>query len=332
MSTDLIGMKKTLFEASFGSVSRKVGTAIEALLRIDRIIGLAYIIEGKLYGTSLLAMRRDQPDPPRIILEHFIHLVGTSLQRKKAEVELKKKMVELLSVNKELEQFAHANAELEQFAFIASHNLQQPLRTISNYMQIFEEDYSDKIDDKAREYLLVINDAAKRMISQLDSLLDFSRLGRNLKLSKVDCNKIINNVLADLETMIVASDASIEVSNMPELNVYESEFSQLFQNLIVNAIKFQKPDSKPKIKISSEKSKTKWKFSINDNGIGISSRSFHKIFDIFQRLHKDAEYEGHGIGLAFCKKIVELHKGNIWVESTVGQGTTFYFTIANLTE
>ncbi len=458
ITNEMIGVRKTLHEASFGAIPRLVGTAIQALLKVDRIIGVAYMIEGELYGTSLLLMEKGVPDPPKEILENFVALAAISLrrkraeqlleesmehlneaqklahigvwdwkpdidkvtwtdelyniagldpmlpaptykehsrlytpaswellktgvekamktgksyqlelelirpngdsryintfggakfdskgqvielfgtvqditERKKSEKELLIKMAEITTLNKELEIFAHANEELEQFAFIASHNLQQPLRTISNYTKIINEDYSEQIDDKGHQYLKIINDATKRMIIQLDSLLNFSRLGRNLNLTKVDCKKIIDNVVADLETIIVSSNASIEIDNMPVLNVYESEFSQLFQNLITNAIKFQKKGSHPKIKIKSEKINTKWKFSVSDNGIGIASKDFEKIFEIFQRLHKDADYIGHGIGLSFCRKIVQLHKGEMWVESATGHGTTFHFTIANL--
>ncbi|MEI6049901.1 MAG: ATP-binding protein [Bacteroidota bacterium] len=262
-------------------------------------------------------------------------MIGTMqdiTERKEAAEELKKKVDELTTINKELEKFAHANAELEQFAFIASHNLQQPLRTISNFVQIFKEDYSGVFDDKAHQYLHVVDDATRRMTVLLNSLLDFSRLGRNLNLTNVDCKKIIDDVITDLGELIITSNAGIEVADMPELNVYESEFRQLFQNLIVNAIKFRGKDTQPKIQINSEYLNEKWKFTVSDNGIGIAAKNFEKIFDIFQRLHTDAEYQGSGIGLAFCKKIVHLHKGEIWLESTIGQGTTFYFTIPNLTE
>lgn len=332
MTTDIVGSRKTLHEVSFGAISRPVGTAIEALLNIDRFIGLAYVIEGKLYGTSILGMSKDHQDPTKKILENFVHLAATALQRKKIEAELKIKIDEILSTNKKLEQFAHANEELEQFAFIASHNLQQPLRTVSNYVQIFEEDYSASFDEKAHTYLKVVKDSVNRMMILLNSLLDFSRLGRNLKLTEKDCRQLINNVIADLESLLTASDASIEVHEMPVLYLYESEFSQLIQNLVINAIKFQKKDNKPKISISAEKMDSKWKFSVSDNGIGIAPKYYDKIFEIFQRLHNDSEYKGSGIGLAFCKKIVQLHKGDIWIESAEGQGTTFHFTIANLIE
>jgi PAS domain S-box-containing protein len=223
-----------------------------------------------------------------------------------------------------------ANKELEQLTYIASHDLQEPLRTISNYMQVFEEDYLERLDDNARNYILSVNNAARRMSILVGALLDFSRLGRKKKLAFVDCKKTIANVIADLQSLINKTNATIDVGEMPELNIYEIETGQLFQNLIANAIKFQKKGVPPQIQIRSKKINEKWQFSVSDNGIGIAPAHYERIFDIFQRLHNNDEYEGNGIGLANCKKIVELHHGKIWIESTLGNGTTFNFTIPQL--
>jgi len=233
--------------------------------------------------------------------------------------------------NKEKEKRANelviANKELEQFAYIASHDLREPLRTVSNYMHVFEEDYLDLLDDKALNYLHVVNNSTKRMSILIKSLLDFSRLGHNLKSTNVDFKRLIEDVIADLETLIKTSKTIIEVSEMPELNVYEAEIREVFQNLITNAIKFRRKGVGPKIQIISKKINEYWKFSVSDNGIGVESAHFERIFIIFQRLHTNEEYEGNGIGLANCKKIVQLHLGKIWVESNLGQGSTFHFTI-----
>jgi len=256
--------------------------------------------------------------------------------------EKEKRAAELIIANKTLVfqneekgkraiELAVANKELEQFAYIASHDLQEPLRTVANYMKVFEEEYEGLLDDNAHKYLHSVNNATNRMSMLIKSLLDFSRLGRNSTLAKVDCKKIINEVMADLETMIKASGAVIEVTEMPELNVYETEMRQVFQNLIINAIKFQEKDTRPEIKISAEKINEEWKFSVSDNGIGIAPEYFERVFNIFQRLHSKEEYKGSGIGLANCKKIIQLHKGDIWVQSKPGQGSTFFFTISNLT-
>ncbi|MGZ4076055.1 MAG: ATP-binding protein [Bacteroidia bacterium] len=243
-----------------------------------------------------------------------------------------KRAAELIMSNKELEFQIDANNTLEQYTYVVSHNLQEPLRTVSNYIQILEDDYSEILDGNARQHLHLIADSAKRMSTLLDSLADISRLGRNIKLTNVDCRKIIDDVIADLENIIKTSNAIIEIKEMPVLNVYEVEMRQLFQNLIANAIKFQTKGVQPKIQIRSEKAKGKWKFFVADNGIGIAPSHFKKIFDIFQRLHTDKKYEGSGIGLANCKKIVQLHQGEICVESNNGQGSIFSFTISNLAQ
>jgi PAS domain S-box-containing protein len=222
------------------------------------------------------------------------------------------------------------NKELEQFAYVASHDLQEPLRTVSNYMQIFEEDYLAHLDDDARKYITSVNNATKRMSTLVKALLEFSRLGRNSKLAHVNCFKLIDNVVSDLQTLIKSTNAIIHVAEMPNLNLYEIETRQLFQNLILNAIKFRKKNTTPEVHIYTMKVNEKWQFSVRDNGIGITPAHFERIFDIFQRLHTHDEYEGSGIGLANCKRIVELHQGEIWVESTLGEGATFNFTIPHL--
>jgi light-regulated signal transduction histidine kinase (bacteriophytochrome) len=253
--------------------------------------------------------------------------------------EKEKRAAELIIANKKLafqnkekekraKELTIANKELEQFTYIASHDLREPLRTVSNYMKVFEEDYSELLDDNGHRYLHSINNATKRMSQLIKSLLDFSRLGRNINFTLVDCKTLIYDVIADLETMIKTSNAVIEVEQMPILKLYETEIRQVFQNLITNSIKFHKKDTPPKIQIRSEKLNEKWKFAVCDNGIGIAPEHFERVFDIFQRLHiNEEEYEGNGIGLANCKKIIQLHQGEIWIESIIEQGTTFYFTI-----
>ena len=219
------------------------------------------------------------------------------------------------------------NQELEQFAYVASHDLQEPLRTVSNYMQVFEEDYKDLLDDEAFKYINSVKNATKRMGTLIKALLEFSRLGKDRKLVQINFDKLVNEVLTDLQTIIKSTDARIDVSPLPVLWVYEVEMRQLFQNLISNAIKFREKDVRPVIKIQGKQSAGKWTFSISDNGIGISPIHFKRIFEIFQRLHTANDYEGNGIGLANCKKIVELHQGEIWVESELGKGSDFKFTI-----
>jgi chemotaxis family two-component system sensor kinase Cph1 len=253
-------------------------------------------------------------------------------ERMQAEEELRNRMVELTNAYRQLQQYMFDNEELKQFTYISSHQLQQPLRTIKNFVQMLEEDYQALFDNKAIKYLKTIKDSAARMNSLILALSQYSRLGVKKKLQTVDCNELLNNVMADLDSLIKTSGAYIEVTNMPVLNVYEAEIRQVFQNLIENAIKFQKRNNRPEILICSKNIENRWQFSISDNGIGIHQDQYGKIFDIFQRLHRNEEqYAGNGIGLAFCKKIIELHQGKIWVESNSKEGVTFYFTLANLT-
>jgi signal transduction histidine kinase len=246
--------------------------------------------------------------------------------------EKEKRATELITINKELEQYSNANKELMQFAYTASHQLQEPLRTVTNFTQIIEEEYEVLLDENAQKHLHIIKDAIKRMSILINSLLDFSRLGLNKLLISVDCNKLIADVIADLDTLIKTTNTVIEVAKMPVLNIYDTEIRQLFQNLIINSIKFQKKNSQPKIQIWSQKIDKKWRFSVSDNGIGIAPIHFDRVFEIFQRLHTNEEgYKGTGIGLAYCKKIVQFHKGDIWIESNKKEGVTFHFTIPILT-
>jgi signal transduction histidine kinase len=245
--------------------------------------------------------------------------------------EKERRLTELKTKNSELEQFTFANQELRQFAFIASHELQQQVGTISNYVQKLHREYEELLDANAINYLYSVKYAATGMTMMINSLSNFSRLGLNKKLIYCDCRQLIDNVITDLESIITTSNTFIEVGDMPKLNLYEIEISQLFRNLILNAIRSRKTDTQLQIKINSEKTDEEYRFSISDNGTGIAPDHFEKIFDIFHRLHNDEEYEGSGIGLAYCKKVVRLHDGEIWVESNVGRGSTFYFTIPSLT-
>ncbi len=238
-------------------------------------------------------------------------------ERKNAETILKRKTEELELKNK----------ELEQFAFVASHDLQEPLRTISSFVELLELDYKGKLDGYADKYIHFILDASERMRVLIKNLLDYSRIGRSQDLERIDCNIIVKNVLEDLSSQIMESDAKITVDKLPIILGHELEMIQLFQNLISNAIKFMKKEVKPIISIHAEKENQFWKFSVSDNGIGMEAKYKEKIFIIFQRLHSRDQYPGTGIGLAHCKKIVELHGGEIWVVTNPDKGSTFYFTI-----
>ncbi|HET7819595.1 MAG TPA: PAS domain S-box protein [Bacteroidia bacterium] len=220
-----------------------------------------------------------------------------------------------------------SNKELEQFAYVASHDLQEPLRNITNFIILLEESLQEKLNEESKEFLTIITKSTDRMKTLIRELLNFSRIGRNRTIRKIDYNKVVKEVLLDMDFIIRENKAKIQVSNLPITNGNEIEIKQLFQNLISNAIKFKKKDTIPEINIRCIEKKEELEFSVSDNGIGIKEEYLKKIFLIFQRLHTEEEYPGTGIGLSTCKKIVELNDGKIWVSSSPGNGSTFYFTL-----
>lgn len=242
-----------------------------------------------------------------------------------------------ITVRKEYEQLLRLqnnkmeakNKELEQFVYIASHDLQEPVRTVSTFSQILSAEYADRYDDDAKTMFMHINQSTDRMSHLLKGLLDYGRLGRDPEKKQVDCNILVQEVCNDLSAAIQSSNAIIQAEDLPTLTAYETELRVLFQNLIGNALKFKKPNNKPIINIGAKRLENKWQMHVRDNGIGINQKHQEKIFTIFQRLHKRDEYEGHGIGLAKVKKIVELHEGEISVSAEPQVGTTFLFTISD---
>jgi light-regulated signal transduction histidine kinase (bacteriophytochrome) len=223
------------------------------------------------------------------------------------------------------------NKELEQFAYVASHDLQEPLRTISSFVGFLTDEYYGKLDDNANSYLTYISQASERMQTLIKDLLDYSRIGRKIILQEVDCNAVLSDVLADLSSAIEETHAKIAApEELPVVRGYATELKQLFQNMISNSIKFHREGEPPVITISCKKNAGAWEFSFRDNGIGIEAQHHERIFIIFQRLHNRLEYEGSGIGLSHCKKIVELHRGKIWVDSQLGGGSNFQFTILKM--
>jgi len=222
------------------------------------------------------------------------------------------------------------NKELEQFAYIASHDLQEPLRTVSSLVDYVYSEYYDKLDDNAKMSFDFMKQANSRMSDLINGLLEYSRLGVNPEATMVDLNELVKSVLSDMSSTINESRAQIRIGSLPVLTINSTEIGLLFQNLISNAIKFRKADHAPEIDISAEKNGNEWTFCIKDDGIGIDPQNQGKIFEMFQRLNKRSEYSGSGIGLAHCKKIIDLHEGKIWVDSQPGIGSSFYFTLKSI--
>jgi signal transduction histidine kinase len=233
--------------------------------------------------------------------------------------------------NEELEQLVvdlkRSNSELEQYAYVASHDLQEPLRNITNYVNLLGERISNDIDGETAYYLNIIINSAEKMRSLIQNILLYSLIGKDRTTIKIDCNKVLNEVLIDMRFSIRKNQARIRAGTLPVIEGNRSEIKQLFQNLISNAIKYKKKGVAPEIYIHCEDKNTEWEFSFTDNGIGIEEKYFNKLFKVFQRLHSEHDYPGAGIGLAICKKIVSLYGGKIWVSSKAGKGSTFYFTI-----
>jgi PAS domain S-box-containing protein len=225
------------------------------------------------------------------------------------------------------DEMQRSNTELEQFAYVISHDLQEPLRMVSSYTQLLAKRYSNKLDADADEFIAYAVDGAKRMQTLLHDLLDYSRVGtRGKPFSLVNCEHIVEQAMANLKIAIEECGASVSYDVLPTIMGDEGQLARLFQNLIGNAIKFRQEEA-PQVYISAQRRNNMVTFSVKDNGIGIDRQHSQSIFEIFRRLHTKEEYPGTGMGLAICKKIVERHGGHISVQSQLGQGSTFYFSV-----
>ncbi|MGC4096131.1 MAG: ATP-binding protein [Nitrospira sp.] len=231
------------------------------------------------------------------------------------------------AVNKMTEQLVNSNNELGRFAYVASHDLQEPLRTISSYISLYYSDYHDKLDDNEKRYLDTISRAVSRMQLLIAGILEYSQVGQEKKSSVIDTQKLVEEVVSNLDVTIRENKVEINMGELPVIQGYP-ELALLFQNLVVNAIKFRKTNELCVITINAFDKKTVWEFSIADNGIGIEKKYQEQIFTLFNKLHSRKEYPGAGIGLAHALKIAEMHGGKIWVESYPGKGSTFFFTIS----
>jgi len=246
-----------------------------------------------------------------------LHLQKEIVQRADAEASLRQTAQDL----------ERSNRDLEQFAYVASHDLQEPLRAVGGYVKLLQHRFPDKLDAAAREYITGAAAGAERMQGLITDLLAFSRVGtQGGAFAPADLNALLSNALNNLQVTITESGAKITSDPLPTLPVDGTQIAQLFQNLIGNAIKFRSARA-PEIHVGARQEKERWLFWVRDNGIGIEPQYSERIFQIFQRLHTRKQYPGTGIGLAICKKIVERHGGAIWVESQLAQGSTFYFSI-----
>jgi signal transduction histidine kinase len=259
-------------------------------------------------------------------IENEIYTRAQQVQQVNAQLETKVKE-RTMSLAQHMQELRHKIEELEQFAYVASHDLQEPLRTLVSCIEFLEEKPGMADDEETKEYMRFIRQASERMQMLITDLLQYSRLGREKTWSAVDCNELVQVIMDDLQTSIRESGAHVSFEQLPVVRALPMELKQLFQNLLSNAIKFRKKQEAPVIRISAQPAEGGWQFTIADNGIGIDLKHHERIFQIFQRLHTRKDYEGNGVGLAFCKKIVEMHDGRLWVESKPGQGAVFHFII-----
>ena len=288
---------------------------LDLLSNIANAIG--NVLDSRLHHTQL-AKTTEQ------LLNRTCALIASNRQLK---VEVKdRKRAETVQA-KLTEELARSNGELEQLAYVASHDLQEPLRMVASYLQLLEKKYQDRLDADAHEYIAFAVDGAKRMQTLINDLLRYSRVGTGASpLQPTDCEAVVGTVLRSLRVAIEESGARVEHGELPVVMGDAAQLTQLFQNLIANAIKFRSGQA-PRIILRAEAENGFWRFEVQDNGIGIAAEYFDRIFVMFQRLHSRSAYPGTGIGLAICKKIVERHGGRIWVESEPEQGTVFKFTL-----
>ena len=299
--------------------------ALEILRRADRHIPLILVTGALNSVTAVECVKQGATD--YVLKDHLSRLtlaVRRALDEKRLIEERTRAQDEL---TRKAEELARSNRDLEQFAYVASHDLQEPLRMVAAYTQLLAEQYRGKLDAEAEKYLGYVVEGALRMQALVQDLLAFSRVGRNGSARKsVDCNAVMLEVQQNLAVVIQETSALIRQGPLPLVNSDRVHMVQLFQNLVGNALKFRGSRS-PEITISAQRRGPEWEFAVTDNGIGIAPQHRELIFVIFQRLHTRAECPGNGVGLAICKKIVEQHGGRIWVESEPGQGATFRFTL-----
>jgi PAS domain S-box-containing protein len=283
-------------------------------------------VGGEFYGVMEFFAREVRARDERTldIVRTLGHHIGQFIARVEAEAALRETNLQL---TQKAQALARSNVELEQFAYVASHDLQEPLRMISSYTQLILRRYGDRLDSDAREFMDFVVDGATRMKQLIEDLLAYSRVGtRGKEFTPHACETLLQKALTNLRAAIENSGAVVTHDPLPTLDVDDMQLVQLFQNLVGNAIKFKGTEA-PRIHIGAQEDDEQWSFAVQDNGIGIERQYFDRIFMVFQRLHNKSEYPGTGIGLAICKKVIDRHGGRIWVVSKPGEGSRFCFTL-----
>ncbi len=314
---------------SDGSGKQIPGTPVEV---DERIIVAPLIADEKVLGAMCLdRMKVPFTEEDLSLSETFATYASTALKNAQAHDDIHQEVKQRRRMEKKLKQtmteLKRSNDELQQFAYVASHDLQEPLRMVASYVQLLAKRYRGKLDQDADDFINYAVDGAVRMQGLINDLLAYSRVGtRGRPFESSDLDEIFERALGNLQASVVETGAQIDHGPLPTLLVDRVQFTQLFQNLIGNAIKFHN-DTPPHVRVAAERKNGEYILSVRDNGIGIDPEYADRIFMIFQRLHDRSEYKGTGIGLAICRKIVERHGGRIWVESEPGQGATFYFTV-----
>jgi len=262
---------------------------------------------------------------PAAILIHSLFFFSRK-QRKLTDL-LSQETMLLLDAQEKLKT---VNKELEDFAMAASHDIREPLRMVTSYSQLTQKKLQNDLDEKTKQYLDFAVNGATRLQKVIDDMLDYARLGANIEEAEdIEISRLLNEVAENLHILIKENGASVKFDSVPVIRGNRSYIFRLFQNLIENAIKFRKDES-PQIQIKADKKEGEYIFSVKDNGIGIKKDDYNLLFKAFKKIHNREKYQGTGIGLSQCKKIVEMHGGRIWVESNLGEGATFYFTLPGL--
>lgn len=311
-------------------IRKKIAEALsngQSFLTVEAINlkGEPFIYEGVIIIDETI------PQKPKMLTfaRNIKNIRDAEKEKNKLINQLVKAKQEIDERNNDLKRYIESNLQLENFAYFASHDLRTPLRSIISFTQLLKRSIKDKMSFNEKEYMEYIENAGKSMQKLIDDLLSFSRINTKEALyEKINLNDLFNDVNKKLISVIQEKEVQIKIQPIPETIFADStKLKQLFQNLISNAIKFVPKDTQPIINISGKEQKEEWAFSVSDNGIGIDEAYKEKIFLMFKRLHNSTEYEGTGIGLALCKKVIEQHDGKIWFDSKIGEGTTFHFTI-----